>query len=145
MADKDMHVDIDFTFTAPEDLTRGMSAAMARVGAQFVGMLQKHSPVYRGRLASSWTYRVQDPWEVFAGTNVVYAEHVWLGRMPGAPPFGPILEWATFRGLNPWAVHTKITQEGIEPNPFVERAQDEIEPIISDIILATLRQEGVIE
>ena len=96
---------------------------------ELINQLVLHSPVgATGDLRNSWQIFQQQPGRISLGSRLEYSQHVWKGTGPidnPPPPFQPFRLYAR-RKLGDegaaGAVHTKIRQEGLDENPYVDDA-----------------------
>lgn len=88
--------------------------------------IKKEAPVDRGRLRQSFQVYTDRENQIYSvRSNVDYALPVHEGTRPFIPPIEPLKRWSRKKlGSEDlaYAVQSKIAKEGIDPNPFVERA-----------------------
>ncbi len=96
-----------------------------KVSNRLVNEMKQEAPVHEGRLRQSIQILGQEDGKYFVGTNVDYAVPLHEGTDPFYPPIEPLKNWARLKlGAEnlAYAVQEKIAEEGVEPNPFVDRA-----------------------
>lgn len=102
-----------------------------RKGLILEGEIKRRCPVDTGRLRSSYNTDILED-RVRVGTNVVYAESIEFGTAPFHPPSEPIKEWVSrvmavdAKDVDSvaWAIITKISRQGISPQPHFRPAID---------------------
>ncbi len=99
---------------------------LEKLAIELSNEIKKEAPVDRGRLRQSFQVYTERQNQVYGvRSNLDYALPVHEGTRPFYPPIEPLKGWAR-RVLGSedlaYAVQSKIAEEGIDPNPFVERA-----------------------
>jgi len=78
--------------------------------------------------------RSQGDLEVLVGPDIFYAEYVHEGTDPHFPPPSELIDWVLHRGFasgegspqhRAFLLALHISREGTEPNPFLERFNDQ--------------------
>lgn len=114
---------------------------LEEVAVELSNQLKLEVPVDEGRLRQSISILERSGRHFTVGTNLDYAGFVATGTEPHYPPFEPIQGWCHRKGIeNPWAVWHKIGEEGTEPNPYDDRAINNVQNKFPKIVNRAERQ-----
>jgi len=119
----------DLDKSTEREIREQINEFLEEVAIHLSNELKKEVPVDRGQLRQG--IQVLSDGDDYA--VVVQPEHsvyVQTGAEPFTPPVEPLKNWARRNLGNEdlgWAIQQKISQEGIEPNPYVDRAIDNLQ------------------
>lgn len=110
---------------ADSEIQKNIDEFLLEIANELVNQLKIEAPVHEGRLRQSIQILGREKGKIWVGTNVKYAEAIQFGTEPYWPPIEPLKNWARLKlGQESlaYAVQKKIAKEGIDPNPYVDRA-----------------------
>lgn len=96
-----------------------------------------NAPVDMGHLRASITPEVNldgDTVQGIVGTNRKYARDVEFGTAPHIVPLAEVAGWAARHGLTAYQVVSAIARKGTKAHKFLQRAFDDNESKIKDVI-----------
>lgn len=124
-------------------VAKGRSAittGVRNVATELWGNLRREAPVDQGLLAGSFQMRQVSHVAFSVFTQVRYALDVHTGRAPGEVSYGDIEPWAIRHGLPPGAIFRSISNEGTQPNPYIDRAMVSTESRVPELVEMALKE-----
>ncbi len=109
----------------PSVAEKHINKAIAKIFSRVLIGVNKNAPVgVTGHLKDNWTSNIQR----FAGTlrsNQSYGGSVEYGTAPHKVSAEALKDWASKKGLNPYAVAKSIAKKGTKANPFLKKTIEE--------------------
>ena len=126
----------------PHDLRIAVSRFLQLTSIDYESRLGEEAPTHEGALRGSFQHAEIDEtaWRVWS--DLAYAGTIAYGSGPLEPNWGDIVNWAEKKGLPPFPIFYKITTEGVDANPYHERARRTTESNLDsfiDIALSEVR------
>jgi HK97 gp10 family phage protein len=92
--------------------------------------MRELAPEWTGQLKASIRVDKTSYNTVEVGPHVPYAYYMEFGAPPHVPPRGALYAWAEDKGMTVEAIVAKITEEGVDAQPFVMPAVEQSKPAI---------------
>jgi len=112
-----------------EEIRNNTDAILKDIAVKLSNELRKEAPVNRGQLRQSFKILEESEDKIYVGSRLKYAPVIQHGSKPFVPPIKPLKLWARRKlgeeGLA-YKVRHKISKKGINKNPYVTRAVENV-------------------
>lgn len=125
-----MSFELEIDSKARQEIEGSIDDFLRDIAIDLSNELKLEAPVDRGSLRQSIQVMPQEKGRYVVAVKSPHALPIQMGTKPFTPPFEPLASWGE-RTLNSRsigaAVWQKIRQEGIDENPYVTRALNNLE------------------